>query len=110
MNKDIFKGFINGLVSMYQLGNNLDKHLDMKWEYEYIDNDKIKITCDYCTFICDKLITPGDYENPPEYKEIEERDKIIIEVSKYDTVEIAKEINNEILDYLSSIHPTYTIN
>ena len=110
MNKDIFKGFINGVVAMYQLGSNLDYHLLMEWDYENIGNGMIRITCSYCYERYDELITAGDYDNPPEYKEVIKRDKIVIQVSAENTVEIAKRINNDILDYVSSIHPTYTIN
>ena len=108
MNKDIFHGFINGVVAMYQLGNNLNYHLLMEWECEHIGNGMLKITCDYCYERYDRLLSPGDYETPPQYEEIENRDKISIEVHSRDTVEIAKQINNQILDYLSNIYPTYT--
>jgi hypothetical protein len=108
MNKDVFHGFINGVVAMYQLGSILDYHLLMEWECEQIGNGMLKITCDYCYERYDKLLRAGDYENPPEYEEIENRDKIVIEVHSRDTVEIAKQINNNILDYLSTIHPIYT--
>lgn len=110
MNKDIFKGFINGVVAMYQLGSSLDHNLLMQWDCEQIGNGMLKITCDYCYDRHDKLITAGDYDNEPEYKEVINRDKIVIQVSAKNTVEIAKQINNEILDYLSNIHPSYTIN
>lgn len=110
MNKDIFKGFINGVVAMYQLNGSLDHNLLMEWDYEQIGNGMLKITCDYCYDRYDKLITAGDYDSPAEYKEVINRDKIVIQVSAENTVEIAKIINYEILDYLSNIHPTYTIN
>lgn len=108
MNKEIFHGFINGVVAMYQLGSNLNYHLLMEWECEHIGNGMLKITCDYCFERYDRLLCPGDNETPPQYEEIENRDKISIEVHNRDTIEIAKQINNNILDYLSNIHPTYT--
>jgi len=89
MNKEVFHGFINGVVAMYQLGSSLDYHLLMEWECEHIGNNKLRITCDYCYERYDRLLSPGDYETPPQYEEIENRDKIVIEVTDRDTIEIA---------------------
>lgn len=106
MNKDVFNGFIQGVVAMYKLGQGLDNNLKMKWDIELTANNKCLVTCEYSTFVCDRLVCAGDYDNEPQFERIDERECISIEVERSnDLYEMAKAINNEILDYLTTVKP-----
>ena len=106
MNKEIFYGFIQGITAIYKLENDLNPLLQMEWDTRIRDN-KLLIKCEYNTFICDRLINPGDYETAPEYKRITERSDIVIKCEISNNLDIiAKQIKEQILDELTLINPS----
>ena len=106
MNKDVFSGFIQGILAMYKIENDLNPLLHMEWDIR-IANDKAFVKCTYNTFICDRLINAGDYDFPPEYKTIVERDEIEIECEISNNLEkMAYKIKHEILELLTLINPS----
>ena len=105
MNKEIFYGFIQGVTAMYKLENDLNPLLHMKWDVRLKDG-KCLVSCRYNTFICDRLINPGDYDFPPEYKTIVEREEIEIECEISNNLDkMAYQIKHEILEVLTLINP-----
>lgn len=103
MNKDVFSGFIQGIVAMYKQNEYLDPLLEMNWDIR-IRNGKCLVKCEYNTFICDRLIIAGDYDNEPEYKTIRERNDIVIECEISNNLEqMAYKITHEILDELTTL-------
>ena len=75
MNKDVFSGFIQGVVAMFKQTNKLHPLLEMRWDIQIV-GQQCKVSCEYNTFICDKLVEVGDYDTPPEYETIRERNTI----------------------------------
>ena len=105
MNKEIFYGFIQGVVAMYKQENYLHPLLELKWDIDII-NGKCVVSCEYNTYICDKLVEVGDYDNPPQYETIRERLTMQTEVEISNNLEkMAKAITEDILNILSFHNP-----
>jgi len=103
--KDYFDGFIDGLVACYNIAYSLDKNLRMEWSYK-LDGSQTTITCEYTYYLADRLIRAGDYDNEPEYQEINERTQLSVTIhSKMRNSEIADLITNEILEKLVTVDP-----
>lgn len=102
-NQNYFEGFINGVIAMYKLGENLDNNLNMSWKIEFTDNEKAYIHCEYSTYIRDILLNPGDEDFAPEYKHVDNRETITTTITDIENTEhIAMQII-EILDELSLV-------
>ena len=105
MNKDVFSGFIQGVVAMYKQNSYLDPLLELRWD-SYIRDNKCVVTCEYNKFICDRLVEVGDYDTPPQYETIRERLTMFTEVEISNNLQkMANTITEDILNILTFHDP-----
>lgn len=102
-NQDYFNGLIQGVVAMYKLGEYLSDDLNIKWRIEFTDNKKANIFCEYSSCVRNVLTNPGDDDFAPEYKVIDIREVMNINIDNIeDTDHIIDRITTGILAELPS--------
>jgi hypothetical protein len=93
-------GFIQGVVSLFEMGNDLENDLNMVWSF---DENTHVLKCEYTIYSALRVVVPGTYNKKPVYEAIEERSSKEVELKYNSFIELRDNIY-EILTDLQTLN------
>ncbi len=89
-------GFIQGVVSLFEMGNDLENDLNMVWSF---DENTHVLKCEYTVYSAFRVVVPGTHDKKPVYEAIEERSIKEVQLKQNSF----KELRDEVFEILTDL-------